>query len=356
MNNFSNIINTSFYEYLNLFKENILYLLLFFLIAIIINKLIKRLVLYLLNKLDQKQNNYLVSKNFNLPFKLFSFLIFLFLVMVYFEGNPYSDYLNKFIKTLFTVFIFWLIYQFLIPLINKTNHNNFLIPKEIFIWLRNSLKFLVITLATVAILETWGIKIGPIIAGLGLLGVAVALGAQDLFKNLISGVLIILENRFKLNDVIELPNHTQGTVENIGFRSTLIRQFDSTPISIPNYVFSESPIINYTNRPHRRINWIIGLSYSSSVDQLKAICSQIEEYVRSNHYFIINDDYKLIVRVEKFNESSIDILINCFTLTNDWSLFLEIKEHLALTIKEIVEKNKSSFAFPSQSIYIEKNN
>ena len=104
-------------------------------------------------------------------------------------------------------------------------------------WLIKSLKYLIIFLGTVAVLETWGIKIGPVIAGLGLFGVAVALGAQDLFKNLISGIMIILEKRFELNDVIEVPGHAIGTVEHIGFRSTLIRQFDSTPISIPNYVF-----------------------------------------------------------------------------------------------------------------------
>ena len=109
--------------------------------------------------------------------------------------------------------------------------------KSFFVWFSKSLKFLIIFLAIVAVLETWGIKIGPVIAGLGLFGVAVALGAQDLFKNLISGILIILENRFQIGDVIELPNHAVGTVEQIGFRSTLIRKFDSSPVSIPNYVF-----------------------------------------------------------------------------------------------------------------------
>jgi MscS family membrane protein len=204
------------------------------------------------------------------------------------------------------------------------------------------------------VLETWGIKIGPVIAGLGLFGVAVALGAQDLFKNLISGIMIILERRFELNDVIEVPGHAVGTVEHIGFRSTLIRKFDSTPISIPNYVFSDTSIINFSDRKYRRINWIIGLTYDTSVNQLKEICHSIDSSIRSNRDFIVNDIYKLYVKVEKFNDSSIDILVHAFTNTNEWEDFLKIKEELALNIKSIVDSNKSSFAFPSQSIYLEK--
>ena len=167
--------------------------------------------------------------------------------------------------------------------------------------------------------------------------------------------MIILEKRFELNDVIEVPGHAIGTVEEIGFRSTLIRQFDSTPISIPNYVFSDTSIVNYSDRKYRQIKWTIGLTYETSINQLKKVCQQIENYISINNNFIINDEYKLFVRVEKFNDSSIDILIYTFTNTNDWEKYLKIKEELVFTIKDIVEKNNSSFAFPSQSIFIEKN-
>ena len=217
-----------------------------------------------------------------------------------------------------------------------------------------STKYLIIFLGSVAVLETWGIKIGPVIAGLGLFGVAVALGAQDLFKNLISGIMIILEKRFHIDDVIEVPGHATGTVEHIGFRSTLIRQFDSTPTSIPNYVFSDSSIINYSDRRYRRINWVIGLTYDSSIKQLKDICDEINSYIISSNDFISNDLYKTLVRVEKFSDSSIDILVSTFTNTNDWDKYLKIKEDLIYSIKNVVELNKSSFAFPSHSIYIEK--
>ena len=166
--------------------------------------------------------------------------------------------------------------------------------------------------------------------------------------------MIILEKRFVLNDVIEVPGHAMGVVEHIGFRSTLIRQFDSTPISIPNYVFSDTSIVNFSERKYRRIRWVIGLTYDTSIKQLKDICNNIDNSIRNSDDFIVNDSYQLNVRVEKFNDSSIDILINTFTNTNDWERYLKIKEDLTFAIKEIVESNQSSFAFPSKSIYLEK--
>ena len=213
---------------------------------------------------------------------------------------------------------------------------------------------MIIFLGVVAVLEVWGIKIGPVIAGLGLFGVAVALGAQDLFKNLISGIMILLEKRFHIGDVINVPGHTEGTVEHIGFRSTLIRKFDSTPMTIPNYIFAEAPILNYSNRVNRRISWFIGLEYSSSLDQIKSFNMNISKYINDSDDFIVNDLYKSFVRLDKFNDSSIDILVYCFASTNDWDTFLVIKEKLALKIKSEVEKQGLNFAFPSSSIYIEK--
>ena len=167
--------------------------------------------------------------------------------------------------------------------------------------------------------------------------------------------MILLEKRFHLGDVISVPGHTEGTVEHIGFRSTLIRKFDSTPITIPNYIFAEAPILNYTNRTNRRINWIIGLEYSSTLEQIKNLTNAIKSHINDNSDFIVNDNYKAFIRLDKFNDSSIDILIYCFTSTNDWETYLEIKEKLAMEIKNKVEELKLNFAFPSQSIYIEKN-
>ena len=336
----------------------IMTIIIFLVFAVIIRGFFAKIIVLKIKKLVKKTGNKVDDQLFDAlssPLKTLPvILVFVLLGLFINSESKLFHFLEKVNQTLVTIFIFWLLHQSLVPLSQAFKKLEELLSKALVLWLVRSLKYLIIFLGIVAVLETWGIKIGPVIAGLGLFGVAVALGAQDLFKNLISGIMIILEKRFELNDVIEVPGHATGTVEQIGFRSTLIRQFDSTPISIPNYVFSDTSIINFSDRSYRRINWIVGLTYDVSVEQLKNICKEINSSIMSNDSFIINDSYKLFVRVEKFNDSSIDILINTFTNTNDWEKFLAIKEELIFVIKNIVENNNTSFAFPSQSIYIEK--
>ena len=341
---------------ISVFEFFLIFLSIFF--SIILRSFFANLIIDKLKKIIKKTGNKIDDNLFNSlssPLKLLPIVfIFIFFILYVNIDTRLGFYLEKFNRSLTTIFVFWFMHQSILPISSIFEKLDQILSKALSLWLIKSIKYLIIFLGIVAVLEIWGIKIGPIIAGLGLFGVAVALGAQDLFKNLISGILIITEKRFNLGDVIELKEKVTGTVEHIGFRSTSIRQFDSTIVSLPNYFFSDSAIINFSHRKHRRIKWIIGLTYNTSVSQLKKICDEISEYILSSDNFIVNDNYQLFVRVEKFNDSSIDILIYCFTNTNDWEKFLEYKQQLAFQIKEIVDGNSSSFAFPSTSVYIEK--
>ena len=226
------------------------------------------------------------------------------------------------------------------------------LTRELIGWIIKSLKILIFILGLAAVLELWGIKIGPIIAGLGLFGVAVALGAQDLFKNLISGILVLVEKRFKIGDWISVEGIIEGIVEKIGFRSTTIRKFDKSLAIIPNFQFAENAVVNVSETSNWLISWIITLQYDTTVDQLKTIRNQIEEHINKSEDF--NTSIGIAVRVDKFSDSSIDMYVRCFTNSNSWNDWLSVKEKLAIAIKQIVENNKASFAFPSSSIYIEK--
>ncbi len=321
------------------------------LFAKFILKKIKKIILKTGNKIDDQLFESLLSPLKFLPI-VFAFLFVSLYVDV---ETTLGLYLQKINKTLATIFVFWLIHQAVNPFSNMFNQMEKLISKALVVWLIKSLKYLIIFLGIVATLDVWGIKIGPVIAGLGLFGVAVALGAQDMFKNLISGLLILMEKSFTLGDVVNVPGHAEGTVEHIGFRSTRIRKFDSTPITIPNYIFAEVPIINYSNRKYRRISWTIGLEYKSTLDQIKKFTTLVEEYVKNNKDFMVNDNHQCFVRLEKFNDSSIDILIYCFTSNNNWNEYLRVKEDLGLFLKKTVEELGLSFAFPSQSIYFDEN-
>ena len=328
--------------------------------ALLIRSIFAKIIVSKLKKIVKKTSTEVDDSLYDAlipPFKLLPIVLAFLVVTLYFEiDSTLGLYFQKINNTLATIFVFWLIHQALIPFSNIFLKLEKILTKALVLWIVRSLKYLIIFLGIVAVLEVWGIKIGPVIAGLGLFGVAVALGAQDLFKNLISGIMILLEKRFHIGDVISVPGHTEGTVEHIGFRSTLIIKFDSTPITIPNYIFAEAPILNYTNRSNRRINWIIGLEYNSSIAQIKSLTDHIYKYLNDSEDFTVNENFKAFVRLDKFNDSSIDILVYCFTSTNDWESFLEIKENLAMEIKNQVELLKLNFAFPSHSIYIEKNN
>ena len=346
------ILNLSVFEIAILFVSIIISLFIRTAFAHFIIKKIKKIILKSGNKIDDQLYDVLVS-----PLKLLPIVFVFIFISFYIENNSQLGfYFEKINRTLTSIFVFWFIHQALLPLSELFNKFEDILSKAFLIWIIRSLKYLVIFLGIVAVLEIWGVKIGPVIAGLGLFGVAIALGAQDLFKNLISGILIITERRFNIGDIISVPNQAIGTVEHIGFRSTLIRKFDTSLISIPNYVFSDSSIINFSERKYRRINWIIGLEYNSTIEKIKKFTDSITEYLNTNENFIINDNYKTYVRIDKFNDSSIDILIYTFTSTNDWEIFLKIKEDLAMKVKNDIENLGLNFAFPSRSIYIEKNN
>ena len=265
------------------------------------------------------------------------------------ERRSFVDNINR---TLITILIFWIIHQIIEPISYILSGLDKILTRELVGWIIKSLKILIFILGAAAVLELWGIKIGPIIAGLGLFGVAVALGAQDLFKNLISGILVLVEKRFKIGDWILVEGIIEGIVERIGFRSTVIRKFDKSLAIIPNFQFAENAVINVSQTTNWLISWMITLQYDTTVEQLKTIRNQIEEQINTNEDF--DTSIGVAVRVDKFSDSSIDMYIRCFSKTSEWEEWLSVKEKLALEIKQIVEKNGASFAFPSQSIYVEK--
>ena len=327
---------------------------LFFLIAknSLINFLSKKFFIFF--KFKTKNEEF--TKNLYGPLNLLVIGLALFLASIFLtENEKISGFVYKINVSIFTIVTFWFLSQIIKPMFSRVKTIEQILTKDLIEWITNFLKILVFILGFCAVLELWGIRVGPIIAGLGLLGVAVALGAQDLFKNLISGVLVLIEKRFKKGDVIIIEDTTEGTVEKIGFRSTAIRKFDKSLCFIPNNQFAEKAVTNITKISNRRINWIIGLEYKSTTNQLKTICNDIENKIISRKKnFSVNETTPVIVKIYEFSDSSINILVRCFTKTNDYNQLLEAKSVLAVDIKEIVEKTGGSFAFPSQSIYVEK--
>ena len=327
-----------------------------FLIFLIFRGLISKLIIRKLELISKQTTNKLDDtfvKAMVGPARFLPIVLGFFFASYYMTFNEDTrSFVDTVNRTLITVLLFWIIHQIIEPISYILSGLDKILTRELIGWIIKSLKILIFILGAAAVLELWGIKIGPIIAGLGLFGVAVALGAQDLFKNLISGILVLVEKRFKMGDWIYVEGTIEGIVEKIGFRSTTIRKFDKSLAIIPNFQFAENAVINVSQTTNWLISWIITLQYDTTVEQLKNIRDQIEKYINENNDY--DKKVGLAVRIDKFSDSSIDMYVRCFTKTDSWSEWLKVKEKLAIEIKQIVEKNKASFAFPSQSIYVEK--
>ncbi len=324
---------------------------------LIIRRLFSKFIINRLKALTRKTKNDvddMVIEALENPLRFIPVVIGVFLateILVLNEGLQQGAYsLNR---SLITFNIFWILFKLVGPLSRSFSGLKGIFTDSMIAWIIKAIRALVFFLGAAAILEIWGIEVAPLIAGLGLFGVAVALGAQDVFKNLIAGLFIIGEKRFHPGDWVRVDGIVEGTVEDIGFRTTTIRRFDKAPVFVPNAKLADNAVVNFTRMTHRRIYWKIGLVYDTSIEQLRDVRDRIENYILTNEDFAQPPEVSTFVRIDSFNDSSIDLMLYCFTKTTDWGEWLKIKEMLALMIKDIVEGAGSSFAFPSQSVYLE---
>ncbi len=220
-------------------------------------------------------------------------------------------------------------------------------------WILRIAKVAVVFLGIAAVLKVWGIDLGPALTGMGLLGAGVALAAQDLFRNLIGGMTNISEKRFGAGDRIRVEGVIEGFVEKVEFRSTQIRRFDKALVHVPNGDLANSPLVNFSRMPHRRIYWMIKLVYSTTTEQLAEIREAIEHYIDGSGDFVSQDQAARFVHIDSFDKSAINMLVYCFTKSAEYGEYLEAKEKLVIGIKDAVERAGSAFAFPSRSIYVE---
>jgi MscS family membrane protein len=330
---------------------------LIFLGFLIIRRLFSRILVHRISLLTQKTSTPLDDKALEVVQKPVSFIpvvlgAYFAMEHLNLSGNL-EIFADRLIRSLIVFVIFWGLIRLVQPLSVLLRGMEKVLSMPMVEWFVKAVRIAFIFIGGATILETWGIRVGPIIAGLGLMGVAVALGAQDLFKNLISGILVLVEKRFHPGDWILVRGVVEGTVETIGFRSTVVRRFDKAPVYVPNSKLSDDSLINYSAMTHRRIYWIIGVEYRTTIEQLRTIRDRIEDYILQSEAFAHPPEVSTFVRIDRFSDSSIDIMLYCFTRTTVWGEWLELKEQLAYRIKQIVEEAGTDFAFPSQSLYVE---
>ncbi|HHD75505.1 MAG TPA: mechanosensitive ion channel family protein [Campylobacterales bacterium] len=266
-----------------------------------------------------------------------------------------SEIIDNIISSLIAYNLFWAFYELVNALrgivYHFTSRFNPELSYEVGNFILAIIKGIVLVIGLGTILEVWGINIGGLIAGLGIGGLAFALAAKDTAANLFGSIALLLDKSIRIGEWIKIDN-VEGTVEDIGMRTTKIRSFGKSLITLPNQVIANSPIENFSRRGIRRIKMTIGVTYSTTAQQMQNILTDIKEMLK-NHEGIAQKE-TMLVNFSSFDDSSMGIFIYTFTNTSNWEKYMDIKEDINLKIMHIIEKNGSDFAFPSQSIYIEK--
>jgi len=213
-------------------------------------------------------------------------------------------------------------------------------------------KVLVYIFALVIILgNVFDVNITALVAGLGVGGVAIALASKESIENLLGSFTIFFDKPFAVGDVITLGGVT-GKVEKVGFRSTRIRTFDKSIVTVPNKNIINTELDNLGVRPVRRVKFNIGLTYDTTIEQIKNIVNDIQKLV--DDHPMTNEDGR--VRFLSFAGSSLDIMVLYYVNSPEWEDLIDTQQKINYNIIEIVNKHNSEFAFPSTSVYIEKNN
>ncbi|NPA32043.1 MAG: mechanosensitive ion channel family protein [Aquificae bacterium] len=223
--------------------------------------------------------------------------------------------------------------------------------REIGSFITKLVKFFVVSVGFIAILQELGVNVSAFIASLGIGGLAVALAARDTVANFFGGLTILLDKTFKIGDWIKVGD-VEGIVEDLGLRTTKVRTFEKSLITVPNQILSTKPVENFSRRRVRRIKLNIGLTYDTPREKLLKIVQEIRKMLEE-HPRIAKDQLRMVY-FNDFGDSALIIFVYCFTDTANWEEYLKIRQDVLFRIMKIVEENGSSFAFPSLSVYVEK--
>jgi MscS family membrane protein len=209
-------------------------------------------------------------------------------------------------------------------------------------------KAILVLAGLLVILAAEGVNLSAVVAGLGIGGIAIAFAAQKTIENLFGTVMIVADRPLRVGDVCKIGD-AAGTIEEIGLRSTRVRTVEQTLITVPNGQLASMQLENITARGKILFRHTLGLTYGTTSEQVKTVLEGIHNMLRQNP--IVESD-SVRVRFLKFNSSSLDIEVFAFILTRDWPSFLAVQEELLLRCMQVVEVSGSSFALPSQTVYL----
>lgn len=214
---------------------------------------------------------------------------------------------------------------------------------------RQSTKVFLYIVGVVFILQNLGYSVMSLLAGFGIGGVALAMAGKDTVANVFGSIVIFFDKPFQIGDWIEVGK-LEGTVEDVGLRTTRIRTFANSLITVPNAIFTTTAVNNWSKMKKRRIKMNVGVTYSSSPEKVHELVKRIREIIAEDEN-LLHDFY--LVNFNNFGPYSLDIFIYCFTRSTVWAEFLESKQAFMLKIMGVVAELGLDFAFPTQTLHVD---
>ena len=212
------------------------------------------------------------------------------------------------------------------------------------------IKLATLVIGVVLIASNMGINVASLLAGIGLVGMALALAAKDTVENIFGSITVLLDKPFEVGDTVEVGG-TVGTIEQIGLRSTRIRTLDCTQVNVPNSTLIKATVENKSRRTFRRTRTFLSLTYDTPPDKIEAFCEGVRELIRK-HPYTRKDSYH--VYFTEFNASSLDVLLLFYMDTSDYAIEQREKHRIFTDIIRLAGRLGVEFAFPTQTIHMAK--
>ena len=214
---------------------------------------------------------------------------------------------------------------------------------------RQTLTVFIVLVGVLFVLQNLDVDVGALIAGLGIGGLAVALAAQDTVKNLIGGIAVLADRPFQVGDWV-VVGEVEGTVEWVGFRSTRLRTFKDSLVTVPNGRMIDTVIDNMGAREFRRYDTTLRLQYTTPPERVQAFVEGVRAILQANES--VRHDY-YFVELQTLGESSLDVLLYCFFEAPDWSAELRAKHILNLDVLRLAKELGIEWAYPTQTVHLE---
>ncbi len=360
MDQFLQIIK-DFYDYISKFDDStrvviaiVVFLLFYFLRTTFTKRFIKLMLRITLQTKTEVDERLLIA--FKKPLKALFLVVGIYISLRILKLNPVLLLAtNKMFRIALIILITWGAYNFTSNTVRFFTQFQDKVRRErnelIGRFIEKILRVIIVSLGFVLVFSELGYNVTGFITGLGIGGLAFALAAKDTAANIFGGIVIILDQPFKIGDWIDTPK-VEGTVEDINLRSTKVRTFANAQVIVPNADLTSDPITNWSRMKKRRITFKLGVTYNTPKEKIEIIMVKIRELLHGHKDI---HQKTIFVNLDEFSDSSIDIFLYFFTKTTNWGEFLEVKEKINLEIIKIMQEEEVSFAFPSRSIYIENN-